>query len=105
MTVCRSGLCDDVRPRGAGTESLERCTSDRIDLHREDFAPVGRRRAQDVVVATIKPVDEPTARNDAALRVVLWRAPATLRRLHDGPASRFAPRLADHPAPGQRRWF
>ena len=35
------------------------------------FAPVGRRRAQGVVVATIKPADEPTARKDAALRVVL----------------------------------
>ncbi len=37
--------------------------------------------------------DAPISRPKAALRVAPWRAPGSLRRLPDGPASRVAARL------------
>jgi hypothetical protein len=65
----------------------------------------GRRRAKVVAGTTGEPFDEPTTQKRPALRVASGRAPASLRRSTDVPASLFAARLADRLAGTQRRLF
>jgi hypothetical protein len=73
-------------------------------LRRGDFAAwagfvaAACERAKRVAGTTGKPFDEPATQNPAALRVSRWRAPASLRRSTDVPASPFAPRLAAYAA-------
>src|SRR5687767_8864126 len=62
----------------------------------------GERRSR-VAGTTREPFDEPTTQKRPALRVACGRAPASLRRSSDVPASPFAARLADRLARTQRR--
>src|SRR5687767_12589696 len=66
------------------------------------WAGEGRSR---VAGTTREPFDEPTTQKRPALRVACGRAPASLRRSSDVPASPFAARLADRLARTQRRLF
>src|SRR5687768_16055567 len=66
------------------------------------WAGEGRSR---VAGTTREPFDEPTTQKRPALRVACGRAPASLRRSTDVPASLFAARLADRLARTQRRLF
>ena len=87
-------------------ESRSRARSTQIEaLAPEEFRVAGRRRAKRVAGPTGEPFDDPATRKAPALRVGSCRAPASLRRSTDGPASLFAARLADRLATTQRRRF
>ena len=83
--------------------ALEQVVTGLNGLRRSDFCIAGRSGAKRVSGNTGEPCDEPTGKKRPALRVARGRAPGSLRRSSDVPASTFAPRLPDRRAGAQRK--
>jgi len=89
---------------GCDAETLEQVVTELDHLRRSDFCIAGRRGPKRVSGNT-EARNEPAGKKRPAQRVVRRRAPGSLRRSTDEPASLFAPRLPDRRAGAQRKWI